>query len=558
MLRSDLARHRCSRIARCSLLCLLLEPLAVLAEERPNILLLMAEDMSLRVGAFGDSVAVTPNIDQLAAEGVTYTNVFTTAGVCAPSRAAIIMGLQQQSFGAQHMRSNTGGPAAYQLVPPAGAKAFPELLRAAGYHTQVTTKLDYQFSGPLVNSGPSSIWDQQSYGNDLNTRVDKPFFAYMTFMETHESGIFPRWVWPQSLAHLIAQLTHIWYHRGTEDVVMPADVSVPPYYPDSPPIRTDIARHYNNIRTMDLRVGEILAQLERDNLVDSTIVVWTTDHGDALPRAKRELYDSGLHVPMIIRWPEKFRPEGAVAGSVNDRLISLVDLGPTFLSLAGVSVPAGIHGQAFAGEQAQPERNYIYAARDRIDTVADRQRAIRDKQYKYIYSHDTQAGGFRLAYRDLALGMQDLWRHLEAGRLNEVQRQWFSERPREMLFDIESDPHEIRNGVADPAYAAVLNRLRAALQAQSDAVHDDSDGISEAVLAERFWPGGLQPKTASPSIQDDAGRLRIVSDKGASIKYRLDEGPWQLYTGPLSAPQPGRLEARAVRYGWAASDVVGK
>ena len=558
MLTSDPARHRCSRIARCSLLCLLRGPLAVLAEERPNILLLMAEDMSPRVGAFGDHVAVTPSIDQLAAEGVTYTNVFTTAGVCAPSRAAIIMGLQQQSFGAQHMRSNTGGPAAYQPVPPAGAKAFPELLRAAGYHTQVTTKLDYQFSGPLVNSGPSSIWDQQSYGNDLNTRVEKPFFAYMTFMETHESGIFPRWVWPQSLAHLIAQLTHIWYHRGTEDVVMPADVSVPPYYPDSPAIRTDIARHYNNILTMDLRVGEILAQLERDNLVDSTIVVWTTDHGDALPRAKRELYDSGLHVPMIIRWPEKFRPEGAVAGSVNDRLISLVDLGPTFLSLAGVSVPAGIHGQAFAGEQAQPERDYIYAARDRIDTVADRQRAIRDKQYKYIYSHDTQAGGFRLAYRDLALGMQDLWRHLEAGRLNEVQRQWFSERPREMLFDIESDPHEIRNVVADHAYAAVLNRLRAALQAQSDAVHDDSDGISEAVLAERFWPGGQQPKTASPSIQVDAGRLRIVSDNGASIEYRLDEGPWQLYTGPLPAPQPDRLEARAVRYGWAASDVVGK
>ena len=154
--------------------------------------------------------------------------------------------------------------------------------------------------------------------------------------------------------------------------------------------------------------------------------------------------------------------------------------------------------------------------------------------------------------------MQDLWRHLEAGRLNAVQMQWFLERPREMLFDIESDPHEIRNLAADPDYAAVLNRLRAALQAQSDAVHDDSDGISEAVLAERFWPGGLQPKTASPSIQDDAGRLRIVSDKGASIEYRLDEGPWQLYTGPLSAPQPGRLEARAVRYGWAASDVVGK
>ena len=292
---------------------LLLLSQSVLAADRPNILLLMAEDLSTRIGAFGDRVAVTPHLDQLAREGVRYPNTFTTAGVCAPSRAAHIMGAHQNSFGGQHMRtSSSHWPLQYRTVPPADMKAYPELLRQAGYFTFVTTKLDYQFSGTGPGSGPFTIWDLESRAGFPLDEVpaEMPFFGFVTFMETHESGMFPRWSWPRNTTHLLLQVLHIYLNLGVDDVVGPEDVTVPPYLPDTAAVRRDIARHYNNIHTMDLRVGEILAGLEDAGLADNTIVIWTTDHGDGLPRGKRELFDSGIRVPMIIRWPEKYRPAG--------------------------------------------------------------------------------------------------------------------------------------------------------------------------------------------------------------------------------------------------------
>jgi N-sulfoglucosamine sulfohydrolase len=544
-------------IMRSLSLALTLIPLLAYGQDRPNILLLMAEDLSPRIGAFGDAAAITPNIDQLAAKGVSYTHVFTAAGVCAPSRAALIMGMHQQSFGAQHMRSYTGAPAAYRPVPPVGAKAFPELLRAAGYYTFVTTKLDYQFSGPWTGSGPFSIWDRNERLGGYETPPNKPFFGYITYMETHESGLVPRWTWPASISHLMAQIMHVWLHRDTQDQIFADDVVVPPYYPDTQPIRGDIARHYNNVITMDRKVGEILERLEADGLADETIVIWTTDHGDALPRAKRELYDSGLLVPMIIHWPEKYRPSQALPGTTEDRLVSFVDLAPTLLSMAGVDIPDNIQGQAFSGSAETPPRDYVFAARDRIGPVPDMQRAVRDRQYKYIYSHNTQAGGFRLAYRDMMLGMQDLWHSLAGGELDDVQMQWFSERPKEMLFDTVADPSEINNLAENPDYRQELERMRTALASHESNVYDYSAEMSEIEMAESFWPGGQQPTTASPTFNlDDVGNVVMTSNtNGASIGYRLNEASWLLYTHPILLESGEKLQAKAVRYGWAISEV---
>ena len=368
----------------------------------------------------------------------------------------------------------------------------------------------------------------------------------------------PRWSWPSSIAHLTAQMMHVWYHRDTEDEIFAGDVLVPPYYPDTQPIRNDIARHYNNIITMDRKVGEILDRLEADGLAEDTIVIWTTDHGDALPRAKRELYDSGLLVPMIIRWPDKYRPAQVQPGSTEDRLISFVDLAPTLLSMAGVDIPDNMQGHAFSGSAEELPRDYVFAARDRIGKVPDMQRAVRDHQYKYIYSHNTQAGGFRLDYRDMALGMQDLWRSLEAGELNNTQMQWFSERPREMLFDTTADPHEINNLAENPGYQKELLRMRAALASHEADIYDYSTEMTEVEMAELFWPGGKQPTTASPTFSTDSeGNMTIRSaTDGASIGYRHNEENWQLYTRPVSLDPGGKLTAKAVRYGWASSEVV--
>ena len=430
--------------------------------DRPNILLLMAEDMSSRVGAFGDPVAVTPNLDALAGHGVRYTETFTAAGVCAPSRAAHILGMHQISTGSQHMRTSTRPEGGYYAVPPAGVKAYPELLREAGYFTYTDAKLDYQFSGVFPGSGPFTIWDEEGDGDaDWRGRAPaQPFFGFRNFMVTHESGVFrPLGDMPNSTIHFVMQLMRWWkMDEAPAGIVNSEDVVPPPYYPDTPTVRADLARHYNNIAFMDAEVGAILKQLEADGLADSTIVIWTTDHGDGLPRAKRELYDSGIKVPMIIRWPEAYKPAGVLPGTVDTRLISFIDFAPTILKLAGVEIPGYLQGRGFA-EPAAPPRDYIYASRDRIDEIPDRQRAIRDRRFKYIRSwYPQQEQGHPLAYRDNIDMVREMRAMYAAGELDEVQSQWFRAPGEERLFDLELDPFEINNLAGNPDYQEVLVR----------------------------------------------------------------------------------------------------
>ncbi|MFT5013351.1 MAG: N-sulfoglucosamine sulfohydrolase [Dinoroseobacter sp.] len=530
----------------------------LIAAKRPNILLLMAEDLSPRIGAFGDTVARTPNIDELALGGIRYTSAFTTAGVCAPSRASIITGMYQQSIGAQHMRSRNFNKAKYAAVPPEDVKAFPEHLRAHGYFTFNTNKLDYQFSKATPKSGPFTIWDTDVAGDIEFSELpaDKPFFGYMNFLGTHESGLFSRGVFPQSMAHLTGQIMQTYLHWDTEAKIQPADVEVPPYYPDTPLVRKDIAQHYNNIITVDRELGEIRQGLREAGLEDNTIIIWTTDHGDGLPRAKRSLYDSGLKVPLIIYWPESLRPDHVSPGSLENRLVSLVDLGPTILSLAGISVPANMQGLPFEGIEKAAPREYVFAASDRMNEVDDYQRAIRDKQYKYIRSYNLQASGYHLGYRDQLNIMQELWRALDAGELNEVQMQWFSPRSEEMLFDTWNDPHEINNLAAEPDSLATLVRMREAYLQFRSRVTDLSEE-SESVLAERFWPGGVQPQTPIPTLRLDGLQLFIKpATENDSIGYRKNSQPWLLYTKPLRLDEDDEIQAKAVRYGWSESELA--
>lgn len=537
-------------------------------QPRPNILLLMAEDMSPRVGAFGDRVAITPNLDALAAEGVRYTNTFTTAGVCAPSRAAHILGMHQIATGTQHMRSSSRPKGGYYSVPPDNAKAYPELLRAAGYYTYTDDKLDYQFSTPFAHSGPGTIWNREgAAATDWDKRAPgQPFFGFVSFFVTHESGLFsPLGTMPHSAMHFAMQLMR-WYSldAAVPEVVQPQDIAVPPYYPDTATVRADIARHYNNIAYMDAQVGAILQQLDAAGLADSTIVIWTTDHGDGLPRAKRELFDSGIKVPMIIRWPEAFRPAGVKPGALDERLISFVDLAPTILSLAAVPVPSNMQGRAFvassvassAANEAAPN-TYIYASRDRIDEQMDRQRAVRDSRYKYIRSwYPEVAGGAELAYRNNIDMVREMRALFAAGQLNAVQRQWFEPPGEERLFDLQIDPFELHDVSGDPQYQGELQRMRAALDAWLAQVDDWSEEPESAMVA-RFEPDGERQVTPAPTLSVRE-RLLVITPaaSGHSLEYRVDDGDWQLYTGPVSVESNADIEARAVRYGWEESEIV--
>ncbi len=498
----------------------------------PNIVWIVAEDMNFELGAFGDAVAQTPRLDALAEQGVRYSNLFATSGVCAPARTALITGMYATSIGAHHMRSLNEG---YQPVPPPQVKTFTEYLRAAGYYTSNQGKTDYQFSAPF-GGAPLTNWDEAN-GDWRGRAPGQPFFAYFTLFVTHESGLF-----------------------GTrEPTTDPASVSVPPYYPDTPVARRDFARLYDNVATMDAAAGDILDMLEEDGLADDTIVFFFTDNGRGFPRDKRWVYDGGIHVPLIIRWPD-----GRDAGAMAERLISFVDLPASVLSLAGVRIPPHLEGRAFLGPQAGAEREWVFAAADRHDEATDRIRAVRDKRYKYIRNYQPQTPyGQDLDFRNNLGTMQEMFR-LEDEALLEPPADWYfrQTKPVEELYDTEIDPFELDNLADDPAQAQRLERMRAA---HFDWVERTGDlgAVPEAELAERFWPSGEQPQTEPPVIEPSASRQNgaveatlTSATEGASIAYTTDPGEsphWLLYTGPVRVPAGATLRARAVRYGYAES-----
>jgi len=528
--------------------------------ERWNVLLIMAEDLSPRIGAYGDTVAHTPNIDRLAREGTRFTRAFTTAGVCAPSRAAVLMGVHQNRFGAGHMRANTSAledVPPYSAVPPAEWKAFPELLRRAGYHTSNGQKTDYQLEPGLsgtMGGGPETIWDDSTTA-DWRPRVPgQAFFTQANPQMTHESRVWPTWSFDNIYGWVMAPLRvadHFAWPRETA----PDDVVLPPYYVDTPTARADLARHYNNIALMDEEVGELLARLEADGLADRTVVIFTTDHGDGLPRAKRWLYDSGIHVPLIVRWPGVLSP-----GSVNDELVSLVDLAPTVLSIAGEPIPPHFEGRVIAGPGKEPEPAYIHAARDRMDTALDAVRAVRDRRFKYVRNLRPDLPYVQpIGFRDTMPMMRELLALDAAGELEGAPALWFRDvRTADELYDLDADPHEIQNLAGDPAHAENLTRLRAELDRHLE-MHADLGLLPEPALRAHFYPDGERPVTSPPAlaiVHDDERALAVITatTPDASIRHRVDGAAWQLYVDPFEAKPGERIEARSVRYGWSESE----
>ena len=403
----------------------------------------MAEDLSPIIPPFGDDTVATPNLSRLAAEGIRYTNAFSTSGVCAPSRAALATGKYQNGIGALHMRTTNisgfgvEGLVPYEAVPPPEVKMLSQYFREAGYYTTNNSKEDYQFRKAIT------AWDDSSSEAHWRNRNEgQPFYSVFNFGITHESQ-----VWAQASNPLLVD----------ENL----DVPIPPYLPDTPTAKRDIRQVYSNIVAMDAQVGEILDQLEEDGLLENTVIFWYTDHGGPLPRQKRLLYDSGLQVPLIVRFPDSWR-----AGEEDDQLVSFVDFKSTALSLAGIEPPDYVDGQAFLGEftSSQPRR-YIHAAADRFDTEYDTIRAVRDKRYKYLRNFNPdQPYYLPLSYREQMPIMQELLLLNSSGQLNEFQSQWFRQsKVEEELFDTENDPNELANLANDPAYAEKLLELRTEL-----------------------------------------------------------------------------------------------
>ncbi|MGE3779101.1 MAG: sulfatase [Pirellulaceae bacterium] len=427
---------------------------------RPNILWLIGENLSLDLGCYGARDVHTPHLDRLAERGVRYTRTYATNPACAPSRSAFFTGLYQTTTDTHHMRSHRDDD--FRL--PAGVRPITHWLRDAGYFTANiktvagqavgTGKLDLNF----VNEGP--IYHPGSEDWSVLT-AHQPFFAVVNLMEV-EYDIYDRQSAAKPRVEWVGERDHVPHAR-------PESVQPPPYYPEHPTVREEWARYLNSVSGMDRRVGQILDQLQRDGLADDTIVLFFGDNGRLEPRGIHWCYDSGLHVPLIIDWPAGLdRPSEFRAGSVEPRLISLVDVMATTLDMAGVVPAAPLHGQVFLGKRAAPPRTFAFAARDRIDETIQRIRSVHDERYHYI-RNETPGPTFASLnrYKEKCYLILPLMRTLYAkGMLSGPPRD-LMERvgPSEELYDTAADPHEIRNLVDtdEPQHREALVRLRAAL-----------------------------------------------------------------------------------------------
>ncbi|MDA3963390.1 MAG: sulfatase [Planctomycetota bacterium] len=526
-----------------------------------NILWISFEDTSPRFGCYGDNIARTPKVDALAAKGLQYNQALTTAAICAPSRCSIITGMYASSIGCHHMRTSRVSevfpelPTPYDGVPPAYVKCFTEYLRAAGWFCTNNGKTDYQFGNP------ASAWDlnQITSEEDQETahwrqRPDptQPFFAVFNLGITHESG-----QWPS-------------YHRAPA-VTDPGTVTLPPYLPDTPVTRRCLAQQYDHIADNDRRVGVLLQQLEDDGLADSTAVFIWSDHGEGLPYRKSWPRYAGVQVPLIVCAP------GVPADTSCDDIVSLIDLGPTVLSLLGQAIPAHMQGQALLGPQARPHRRYAFATRDRIGESYDHMRTVFDQRYTYIRNYlPTTSRGPMQFYRHKHPTYQELYRLEASQELTSDQRWLFTPRPAEELYDRHQDPHELHNLAADPAQRETLERLRAALTAWQ---HDSKDmgDIDEVSMVRGWYPAGRQPETTTPMAipisAEHAGMDHVASNatitasaplrllvqsgtQGASTEVRINKGPWRPCDHALNLSAGNyQVEARAIRYGFAPSAI---
>lgn len=546
--------------------------LSIKISSRPNILWLVTEDMGAYIPPFGDTTVATPNLSRLAEEGVIYPNLYSTSGVCAPSRAAIATGMYPSSIGANHMRVNSytkeRGMPAYEAVPPSEVKMISELLRRAGYYCTNNYKEDYQFKAPVT------AWDESSpYAHWRNRANNQPFFSVFNFTATHESGLFEPYGFREieSRHYQAGDRNYYWKNKGASaannkssesetEVHFPKDTkfNIPPYLADTEVTRRDMWKLYNNIAEMDKQVGAVLKQLEDDGLLENTIIFFYGDHGGPLPREKRLIYDSGLNTPMIVRYPNKM-----MAGTKDNQLISFIDFAPTLLSLTEEEPKAYMQGQAFLGKHKVKERKYIHAAADRFDGFTDAIRAVRDKQFKYIRNYKPEQGYYLpVEYRERIPSMQELLKLKKEGKLNAIQKQWFRmQKPKEELFDCKADPFELNNLADNPHNQEKLKELSKEMDRWLNKVGDDPD-LPEAELISKLWNGNkTQPKTSVPIITNKNGKVVISCEtEGASIGYKIidSEGKskklWLVYQEPFELSKYAKLQVKAHRIGFLPSD----
>ncbi|WP_152352459.1 sulfatase family protein [Brachybacterium subflavum] len=485
---------------------------------RPNILWITTHDINPHLGCYagaypGAEHAVTPHLDDLASEGLRFDNAFASAPICAPSRSAIITGCHPASIGTIHMRS--------KAVPPAGVRMFTEHFREAGYYVTNNSFTDFQMATP------SSAFDECSDTAHWRDRPDpdQPFFATFHGLITHESQIH---LDEESFEERVP-------HVRLEDRHAPEDVELPPYYPDTQVFRVAWARYLDLIGEMDHWVGTILQQLEDDGLAQSTIVVFWSDHGRGMPRAKRWANDSGLHEPLIIRWPGRITP-----GARTEALVHLMDLAPSMLAAAGLEVPDHMQARPFldsSGRLDEHTNDYVFASRDRMGDLHDMSRTVRDSRYRYIrHYHPDRSPMQHCTYPDGLSTWAEMRRLATAevtqraigdlpSSLTPLQRTLVApSKPEEELYDLLEDPHEEHDLAGDREHAETLARLSTALTDWQEQI-GDLGFLTEDELQERWRPGGDWPRTPEPEVVVAHGAVEARCSESSATIIWTDDPP---------------------------------
>ena len=447
-------------------------------QDKPNILWISTHDTSAwNYGCYGDTYSRTPHIDRLAAEGIRYAHAFTTGPICSPSRTSIYTGMHPTTLGTHHHRS--------AVIRPAGVELLPKILMDAGY---ACDKPDEDINLYIAKEEYESCYDADDIGEKWP--ADKPFFAYFKLGSAHAS-VFK--LTPEEARKARSNLLE------DEELHDPLDAPVPSFVPDTPLFRERMAQFYDAITNMDKQVGEILDALEAQGLTENTIVVFWGDHGAGYPRGKIHAYDDGLHIPLIVKFPQKYRHVAPGApGTMVDYLVMHMDLAPTMLQLAGIPIPQHFQGRSLCGPDKDAARDFVCSARDRLDNNPEMIRTIRTQQYRYnrnFLPHQPYAsfypdGGFFAAVPEEGTPERDFWETSclpgkekvhdpdgvflmygppvivnQQGLTQQYQQYpiWQDHKPLEELYDIERDPEEIHNLADNPAFSQVKDELRGKL-----------------------------------------------------------------------------------------------
>jgi N-sulfoglucosamine sulfohydrolase len=455
-------------------------PFIAHAADRPNIVWIVGEDMGPELGCYGDRNAITPNMDRLAREGTRFAKAFTHCAVCAPSRSGLITGRYPISIGTQHMRSKL-------INPPV---TFTKRLQDAGYHVAWPGKTDFNFDEPKDFATVRKPWHKGPNA----AKLPEPFFAYANFTQSHESQV-------RNDGNKYAANTARLKPEQRRD---PAKMVLPSFWPDAPIVREELARYYDLVTSVDYDVGEVLDYLDRNGLAENTVVFMFGDHGRGMARHKRWVYDSGTHVPLIVRWPGKVK-----AGAVREDLVEFLDLPATALALGTGKVPADLEGRAMLtpdGAAPAEPRKYVHAHRDYMDEVLDRIRSVRDGRFRYIKNFMPELPyAQRIAYMEIGKTMRT-WREWHAaGKLNPVQSLFFAERkPAEELYDCEADPDEVKNLANDPKYAEKLAELRTELDRWLKSTNDMAGRMTAEEMVEK---GIIKPRAETYEARKKTGTI---------------------------------------------------